>query len=69
MDLKVNSFLTEFDSLLPDLNKLIRIRLPLLHPDSKMKIAFTEKSIKATYRRGKSFKEILSPSSFLSKRN
>ena len=69
MDLKVNSFLTEFDSLLPDLNKLIRIRLPLLHHDSKMKIAFTEKSIKATYKRGKSVKEILSPSSFLSKRN
>ena len=40
----MTSFLTEFNPVLPDLNKLIRNRLP----DPKMKIAFTEKSIKAT---------------------
>ena len=36
MDFKVTSFLTEFNSLLPDLNKLIRNRLPLLYSDSKV---------------------------------
>ena len=39
----MTSFLTEFNPVLPDLNNLIRNRLP----DPKMKIAFTEKSINA----------------------
>ena len=64
MDFKVTSFLTEFNPLLPDLNKLIRNTLPLLYIDPKMKIAYPEKSIKAIYKRGKNLKEILSPSSF-----
>ena len=34
-----------------------------------MKIVFQEKSIKAIYKRGKNFKEILSPSSFPSTKN
>ena len=66
MDFTVTSFLTEFNALLPDLNKFIRNRLPLLHSDSKMKIAFPGKSIKAIYKRDKNLKEILSPLSFLS---
>ena len=69
MDLKVTSFLTESNPLLPDLNKLLRNRLPLLHSNPKMKIIFTEKSMKAIYKRGKSLKEILTPSSFPSTKN
>ena len=38
MDFKVTSFLTEFNPLLPDLNKLIRNRFPLLYRDPKVKM-------------------------------
>ena len=69
MNFKVPSFVTEFNSLLTDLNRLIRNRLSLLHSDTKMKMVFPEKSIRATYRRGKNLKEILSPSSFPSTKN
>ena len=69
MDFKATSFLTEFNTLLPDLNTLIKNRLPLLYSDPKMKIAFPEKSIKAIYKRGKNLKEMLSPSSFPSTKN
>ena len=44
MDFKVASFLTDFNPLLPGLNKLIRNRLPLLYSDPKMKMVFPEKS-------------------------
>ena len=44
MDFKVTSFLTDSNPLLPDLNKLIRTRLPLLYSDPKMKMVFPEKS-------------------------
>ena len=44
MDFKVTSFLTEFDPLLPDLNKLIRNRLPLSYSGPKMKMFFFQKS-------------------------
>ena len=64
MDLKVTSFLTEFNPLLPDLNKLLRNRLPLLYSDPKMKIVLTEKLIKTIYKTGKNLKEILTLSSF-----
>ena len=37
VDFKMISFLTEFDPLLPDVNKLIRNKLPLLYCNSKMK--------------------------------
>ena len=43
MDFKVTSFLSEFNPLLPNLNKLIRNRLPLLYSDPQMKIVFPEK--------------------------
>ena len=43
MDFKVTSFLTELNPLLPDLNNLIRNRLPLLYSDPKMKIIFSRK--------------------------
>ena len=46
IDFKVTSFLTEFNPLLPDLNKSIRNRLHLLYSDPNIKIAFSEKSIK-----------------------
>ena len=69
MDFKVTSFLTEFNPLLPDLNKLIRNTLPLLYIHPKMKIAYPEKSIKAIHKRGNNLKEILSPSSFPSTKN
>ena len=62
MGFKVTSFLTEFNPLLPDLNKLVRNRLPLLHCDPKIKIVFPERSVKSIYKRGKNLKEILSRS-------
>ena len=58
MDFKVTSFLTEFNPLLPNLNKLIRNRLPLLHSDLKMKIVFPEKSIEVIYKRGKNLQKL-----------
>ena len=64
MDFKVTSFLTEFNPLLPDLNRLVRNRLPLLYNDPKTKLVIPERSIKTVYKRGKNMKEILSPSSF-----
>ena len=69
MNFKVTSFVTEFNLLLKDLNRLIRNRLPLLYSDTKMKMLFPEKSIRATYKKGKNLKEILSPSSFRSTKN
>ena len=69
MNFKVTSFVTEFNPLLKDLNRLIRNRLPLLYSDTKMKMVFPEKSIRATYKKGKNLKEILSPSSFRSTKN
>ena len=64
MDFKVTSFLTEFNPLLPELNKLITNRFPLLYSDDpKMKTVFLEKSVKVT------LKETLSPSSFPSTEN
>ena len=58
MNFKMTSFLTEFNPLLPDLNKFIRNRLPLLHSDPTMKIAFPGKSNKAIYKRGKNLNQI-----------
>ena len=69
MVFKVTSFLTEFNPLLPDLNKLIRNSVPLLYIHPNMKVVFPEKSIKAIYKRGKNLKETLSPSSFPSTKN
>ena len=48
--------LTEYNPMLPDLNKLIRNRLPLLHSDPSMKELFPEGSVKALYKRGKKLK-------------
>ena len=60
MDFKVTSFITEFNPSLPDFNKLIRNRLPLLYGDRKMKTVFPEKSVKEIDKRSKNLKEILS---------
>ena len=46
----MHSLLTEYNPMLPDLNKFIRNRLPLLHSDC--------------IKRGKNLREILSPSLF-----
>ena len=57
MDFKVTSFLNEFGPLLPDLNKLIRNRLPLLYSGPKMKKNFfPEKSVKTIYNRDNNLK-------------
>ena len=50
MDFKVTSFLTEFNLLLPELNKLIGNRLLSLYSDPKMKIVFPKKSTKEIYK-------------------
>ena len=69
MDFKVTLFLTEFNPLIPDINKVMKNRLPLLYCDPKMNILFPEKSIKAIYKRGKTLKDILCPSPFPSTKN
>ena len=46
MDFKVTSVLTEFNPLLPELNKLIRNRLPFLYSDPKMKTVWQKNQLK-----------------------
>ena len=43
VNFKMTSFLTEFNPLLPDLNKFIRNRLPLLHSDPYDENCFSRK--------------------------
>ena len=43
MDFQVTSILTEFNPLLPDINKIIRNKLPLLYSDLMMRMIFPEK--------------------------
>ena len=43
MDFQVTSILTEFNPLLPDINKIIRNKLPLLYSDLTMRMIFPEK--------------------------
>ena len=43
MDFQVTSVLTEFNPLLPDINKIIRNKLPLLYSDLTMRMIFPEK--------------------------
>ena len=43
MDFQVTSILTEFNPLLPDINKIIRNKLPLLCSDLTMRMIFPEK--------------------------
>ena len=43
MDFQVTSILTEFNPLLPDINKIIRNKLPLLYSDLTMTMIFPEK--------------------------
>ena len=43
MDFQVTSILTEFNPLLPDINKIIRNKLPLLYSGPKMRMIFPEK--------------------------
>ena len=43
MDFQVTSSLTEINLLLPDINKIIRNKLPLLYSGPKMRMIFPEK--------------------------
>ena len=43
MDFQVTSILTEFNPLLPDINKIIRNKLLLLYSDLTMRMIFPEK--------------------------
>ena len=43
MDFQVTSSLTEINLLLPDINKIIRNKLPLLYSDLTMRMIFPEK--------------------------
>ena len=55
---------TQYNPILTDLNKTIAKYLPMLYSDPNMKLAFPKGAIKATYRRGKNLKEMVSPSLF-----
>ena len=63
-EFKVDPLVTEFNSLLPDLNSIIQSRLPMLYSDPINKNIFLEGSIRVLHKRGKNLKEILSPSLF-----
>ena len=43
MDFQVTSILTEFNPLLPDINKIIRNKFSLLYSDLTMRMIFPEK--------------------------
>ena len=62
-------FVTTYNPALPNINKIIRDNLSILHTDEKMKEIFPPNSFKMLYRREKNLKEILSPSLFPSKSN
>ena len=55
---------TQYNPILTNLSKTIGKYLPMLYSDPNMKLAFPEGTIKATYRRGKNLKEMISPSLF-----
>lgn len=59
-----NSFITTYSPSLPDIDKIIKKHLPILHSNSDMKDLFPEGSFKTTYRRAKNLKEKISPSLF-----
>ena len=50
--------------LLPNIKRIIKKHLPVLHSSHKMLQIFPENSVNVTYRRNKNLKELISPSSF-----
>ena len=61
--LNVN-LVTVYNTIIKNLETVIRKKLPILYSDSEMKNIFPEGSINIKYRRGKSLRELISPSVF-----
>ena len=59
-----SNLITVYNPLVGDLRKLIKQHLPILYNDPDMNAIFPEGSINITYKRGKSLKELISPSIF-----
>ena len=62
------NLVTVYNSLLYNLQKVIKNNLSLLCSDADMRALFPEGSINVTYRRGKNLKELISASLFRSVR-
>jgi len=60
-------FITTYNPALPNINKIIKDNLSILHTDEKFKEIFPPNTMKMIYRRERNLKEILSPSLFPSK--
>ena len=65
-DKKVFPLVLDYNPILPDIQKVIRKHLHLLHSSSHIKEIFPAKSIFPAYRRTKNLKETLAPSKFRS---
>ena len=61
--LNVN-LITAYNTIKKNLETVIRNNLPVLHSDPEMKNMFPKGSINITYKRGKSLRELISPSMF-----
>ena len=61
--LNVN-LVTVYNLIIKNLETVIRNNMPILYSDSEMKNIFPEGSINITYKRGKSLRELISPSLF-----
>ena len=59
-----NALITNFNPILPNLQKIINSQLNILYSDPEMKKKFPPGSLKTIYRRNPNLKEILSPSRF-----
>ena len=53
-----------YNLIIKNLETVIRNNMPILYSDSEMKNIFPEGSINITYKRGKSLRELISPSVF-----
>ena len=53
-----------YNLIIKNLETVIRNNMPILYSDSEMKNIFPEGSINVTYKRGKSLRELISPSVF-----
>ena len=58
------NLLTVYNPIIKNLKTVIRNNLPILYSDPGMKNIFPEGSINITYKRGKSLRELISPSKF-----
>ena len=55
---------TQYNPLLPNIKTIIKKHLPVLHSNQNMLKIFPSNTIYVTYKRGKNFRELISPSSF-----